>query len=250
MLDPRTGKPLQLPAIPSLMSLRASPSNCPVRVRSGRTVRLCRRREACSLCKLDTRQSFTLRGAPHTGRDVDTTYNTHISFNHSLGFVGRRNTDILLSEGSDEMEWLIRSKNESEKCIFRVRKTEGSFPVGRNVWRSCSSHESVELSLTQCSLGTEFTCNDGTCIPLSYKCDMFPDCSEGEDEEDCNPLVLPSNYQRQVQGDNVGQQLDRLTRWPRQKGVEACRGQSSSALKYEPSHRLLPQTSGSLLISL
>ena len=148
------------------------------------------------------------------------------------------------------MEWLIRSKNESEKCIFRVRKTEGSFPVGRNVWRSCSSHESVELSLTQCSLGTEFTCNDGTCIPLSYKCDMFPDCSEGEDEEDCNPLVLPSNYQRQVQGDNVGQQLDRLTRWPRQKGVEACRGQSSSALKYEPSHRLLPQTSGSLLTSL
>ena len=207
LLDPRTGKPLQLPAIPSLMSLRASPSNCPVRVRSGRTVRLCRRREACSLCKVNTRQPFTLRGAPHTGRDVDTTYNTHISDNHSLGFVGRRNTDILLSEGSDEMEWLIRSKNESEKCIFRVRKTEGSFPVGRNVWRSCSSHESVELSLTQCSLGTEFTCNDGTCIPLSYKCDMFPDCSEGEDEEDCNPLVLPSNYQRQVQGDNVGSSL-------------------------------------------
>ena len=56
----------------------------------------------------------------------------------------------------------------------------------------------MELSLSQCSLGGQFTCSDGTCIPLSYKCDMFPDCDKAEDEEDCNPLILPSNYQRQV----------------------------------------------------
>ena len=76
--------------------------------------------------------------------------------------------------------------------------------MARKIFHFHFSLQSVELSLSQCSLGGQFTCSDGTCIPLSYKCDMFPDCSEGEDEEDCNPLVLPSNYQRQVQGDNVG----------------------------------------------
>ncbi|XP_077986738.1 uncharacterized protein LOC144441082 [Glandiceps talaboti] len=31
----------------------------------------------------------------------------------------------------------------------------------------------------------QFQCNSGLCIPLSYKCDQFPDCPDQEDEDNC-----------------------------------------------------------------
>ena len=54
------------------------------------------------------------------------------------------------------------------------------------------------LSLSNCELGSEFSCNDGSCVPLEYKCDWFNDCSQGEDEVDCKALRLLNNYQKQV----------------------------------------------------
>lgn len=32
---------------------------------------------------------------------------------------------------------------------------------------------------------SDFTCIDGSCIPLSKKCDSVPDCTSGEDERNC-----------------------------------------------------------------
>lgn len=32
---------------------------------------------------------------------------------------------------------------------------------------------------------TEFTCNDGTCIPAEYECDDQVDCSDNSDEANC-----------------------------------------------------------------
>ena len=54
------------------------------------------------------------------------------------------------------------------------------------------------IAFSSCILGSQFTCNDGSCIPLDYKCDMFPDCSQEEDEETCDTLEIPANYQKQV----------------------------------------------------
>ena len=54
------------------------------------------------------------------------------------------------------------------------------------------------LSLSNCKLGSEFSCDDGSCVPLEFKCDWFSDCSQGEDEVDCKALHLLKNYQKQV----------------------------------------------------
>ena len=34
-----------------------------------------------------------------------------------------------------------------------------------------------------------FRCSDGTCIDLSLRCDFYPDCVDGEDE-DCGKVYL------------------------------------------------------------
>lgn len=40
-------------------------------------------------------------------------------------------------------------------------------------------------SFAECDTETEFTCKDGSCIPIERKCDQENDCGGGEDEQDC-----------------------------------------------------------------
>ncbi|XP_037924227.1 low-density lipoprotein receptor class A domain-containing protein 3-like isoform X2 [Hermetia illucens] len=41
----------------------------------------------------------------------------------------------------------------------------------------------------ECSL-SEFQCDSGECIPGTKVCDGHPNCPEGEDEDDCEPIRI------------------------------------------------------------
>ena len=42
---------------------------------------------------------------------------------------------------------------------------------------------------------TEFTCDDGSCIRDDYVCNLYNDCTNGEDEWNCTPITITTTIQ-------------------------------------------------------
>ena len=104
---------------------------------------MCRRKVACSLCTLNTSQSFTLKGLPDLSRErreTERRYRVRVSRNNSVSLVGRTNLTHIVQEGE---QWVVRNTNDSAQCIWRVNTDQRPFPLGRNVWRRCSSDEVI-----------------------------------------------------------------------------------------------------------
>ena len=75
-------------------------------------------------------------------------------------------------------------------------------PLGRRNWnwfnRRCinSGTQEKSLSLSICEHGTEFTCKSGRCIAIEKRCDRISDCKDESDEQDCELVQIPDNYNK------------------------------------------------------
>ena len=59
------------------------------------------------------------------------------------------------------------------------------------------------LKLTGCS-EEEFTCDDGSCVPMAVRCNAKKDCADGTDEADCKTFVRALGYNRFITPPPVG----------------------------------------------
>ena len=82
---------------------------------------------------------------------------------------------------------------ERNETIASMRNKE--FPVGEGVWFLESSDiclenpngNKLQLMLSKCGK-YEYSCSDGTCIPIQKKCNFVPDCWDNGDEMNCQLL--------------------------------------------------------------
>ena len=75
-------------------------------------------------------------------------------------------------------------------------KTNNEFPLGGNIWKLESEDicdekpkASLFLMLSKCNF-FEYSCSDGSCIPIEKKCNFVPDCWDGADEQHCEILSV------------------------------------------------------------
>ena len=130
-------------------------------------------RGLCSDSLFDTR--FLLRMEPKNGNRF---------FSGSYGW------DIFFESGN----WVIQStRYNTTKAVH----SGIDYPLGRNSWqidndRCPSDGREVVLNLTPCS-SSEFTCDNGVCIPMEFRCDQKSDCEDVSDEKGCKIIFLDAN---------------------------------------------------------
>ncbi|KAG7169454.1 Gamma-aminobutyric acid receptor subunit beta-1-like 2 [Homarus americanus] len=87
--------------------------------------------------------------------------------------------------------------------IARMEAFDPEFPMGRRWWQLerevCGqvSGGRRRMLLTPC-LYQHYTCDDGTCIPHHYRCDLKYDCRDQSDELDCELILFPKDYHQHL----------------------------------------------------
>ncbi|CAL4115013.1 unnamed protein product, partial [Meganyctiphanes norvegica] len=85
--------------------------------------------------------------------------------------------------------------NNNTKGVMKMLDKK-DYPIGKKNWIIEGDYCTpglTTLALTSCSNG-QYTCNDGSCIDISYRCDMEVHCRDESDEENCQTLLLPAKY--------------------------------------------------------
>ncbi|XP_047736692.1 uncharacterized protein LOC125177972 [Hyalella azteca] len=86
--------------------------------------------------------------------------------------------------------------NKTGKLLFSARKPEQALDVPMGLFRSHrpgAPNDDQPIVISACA-EEEFTCNNGSCIPLDQHCDGLQQCPDFEDEN-CKPNIYPvENY--------------------------------------------------------
>ena len=148
-------------------------------------------RRVCTVCEFDTKKTkFSLRGLCQDSRH-DRVYILEKDGQLKPFFKGLSTT--IIRWNSTKLHWHLDHLRYKTQGFF-YDETKKEYPIGRRQWllddRKCDLNDDLTwLTLTSCSQ-SEYTCTDGTCIPLEYRCDLKADCIDRSDEEDCRKVTI------------------------------------------------------------
>lgn len=151
--------------------------------------------KTCVVCSFRTPTVLRFRGLCEDSL-IDRYYLINGEFNGKPLFSGIGHSTIRSTNTSWE---LIDSLNPDLSAIMNATEI-GQNPVGLRKWiisgDKCEE-TTLQLLLTACQ-AHQYTCDDGTCIEKMQRCDLTVNCRDQSDERLCNPVVVRSDYIREV----------------------------------------------------
>ncbi|XP_066941354.1 uncharacterized protein [Macrobrachium rosenbergii] len=147
----------------------------------------------CALCTFNEPQRFIIRGTCET--ELRNVY--FVAYQEEFGGL------VFKSYGS----YHIRRENGTwyyvdtvnGGTIASMEPFDLDYPMGRRWWLLekdlCQEKKGQRkrLLLSPCS-DDQFTCDDGTCVPLPFRCDLKYDCRDQSDEMECELITFPKDY--------------------------------------------------------
>ena len=163
----------------------------------------------CALCHFPNGMNLTMRGLCSSETNqmegyFDTVYFIKGFSNGQPEWRGLGKSKIYYNP--KKQIWKVESLYDKNRYAMYESSDADAFqyyPTGRGTWKVNSgicrlaNFAQRRLSLTNCVRGdgkTDFTCRDGTCIPINDLCDLKADCPDKTDEKDCEQLTVPDEY--------------------------------------------------------
>ena len=152
----------------------------------------------CAACEMTELKIFSLIGTCETY--VKNRY--FIAYQENIGdLIFKGYAEYHIRKEGFLWKWVnvITNKTMAEMDPFSYL----NMPIGRRTWvlkqDVCGQKQggTRQLLLTRCNT-TEFTCDDGTCIPHDYLCDLKFDCLDSSDERSCEKVRIPDDYQMEL----------------------------------------------------
>ena len=108
---------------------------------------------------------------------------------------------VFIGETGWELKWSqpylgFKLENSDQPNVKAIYNDTQEYPLGMRKWTiindNCPSLPKNYLLFTSCGI-EEFSCNDGSCIPLGNRCDLIKDCYDNSDEMECHQVQTYEN---------------------------------------------------------
>lgn len=95
--------------------------------------------------------------------------------------------------------WCLTPRHNLTTGLLCTDASSDFPPVGRRHWTAASGNETLRLTLSGCR-EDEFTCDSGSCVSLSGRCDSFMNCADKSDEDNCDVIRVDTEQSMSVTG--------------------------------------------------
>ncbi|ROT80481.1 CRE-MOD-1 protein [Penaeus vannamei] len=147
----------------------------------------CSRFKPCTACENAPKSSIRIRGLCRDSR-LDREIHVQGLKNQKPMFQGTFYANVFW----DNSTWVMTSRRYPDiRARMKIAFID-DYPVGLQRWEVdgdvCPDTE-MDLMMTVCGAGS-FTCNDGTCVKISQRCDLQVNCDDKSDEHECDRVLL------------------------------------------------------------